>query len=197
MSFLRSLTQLVPLGNRKEAMRDIIVIPGIGGSGQAHWQSRWEATEPRMRRFAPSSWDQPDLEDWIESLDRAVRQSRSEPLLVAHSLSCLLVAHWASQAKHRAGGAMLVAPPDPRSPAFPPEAAGFADPPATTLPFPSLIIASSNDPFGALAYARARAKDWGSAFMDIGAFGHINGSSGLGDWPEGRAAFAALEARLS
>ncbi|CDM55812.1 MULTISPECIES: RBBP9/YdeN family alpha/beta hydrolase [Rhizobium] len=177
-------------------MRDIIMVPGIGGSGEAHWQSRWEAADPRMRRFSPSNWDQPDLEDWIAALDRAAGQSENEPFLVAHSLSCLLVAHWARRATYRASGALLVAPPDPRSPAFPPEAAGFADPPVTALPFLSLVIASSDDPFGSLDYARTKADAWGSEFMGIGARGHINEKSGLGEWPEGRAALAAFEARL-
>jgi uncharacterized protein len=35
-----------------------------------------------------------------------------------------------------------------------------------------------------------RAKDiaraWGSRFVDIGRAGHVNGDSGLGDWPEGK-----------
>lgn len=177
-------------------MRDIIIAPGIGGSGEAHWQSRWEVTDPRMRRFSPSNWDQPALEDWIAALDRAVAQSGTEPLLVAHSLSCLLVAHWAHRSRHRAGGALLVAPPDPSSPAFPSEAAGFADSPVRALPFASLVIASSDDPFGSLDYARTTANGWGSEFMEIGARGHINGKSGLGDWPEGRAALAVFEARL-
>ncbi len=176
-------------------MRDIIMVPGIGGSGESHWQSRWEANEPRMRRFSPASWDYPDLEDWISALDRAVGQAAAEPVLVAHSLSCLLVAHWVRRTVRRAIGALLVAPPDPRSAAFPAEAAGFADPPVAALPFPSLVVASSDDPFGSLDYARGWAAAWGSEFMDIGARGHINGKSGLDDWPEGRAALAALEAR--
>ncbi|MCS4093027.1 alpha/beta hydrolase [Rhizobium sp. BK176] len=177
-------------------MRDIITLPGIGGSGETHWQSRWEASDARMQRFSPSSWDRPELDDWIAALDHAVAQSRAEPLLVAHSLSCLLVAHWAARSRYRAGGALLVAPPNPTSPAFPCEAAGFANPPDTALPFPSLVIASSDDPFGSLNYARTMANGWGSEFMEIGARGHINGESGLGVWPQGRAALASLEACL-
>ena len=76
-------------------MREVIIVPGIGGSGEAHWQSRWEKTEPRMRRFIPSSWDRPALEDWIEALDGEVGKSAKAPLIVAHSIACLLVAHWA------------------------------------------------------------------------------------------------------
>jgi predicted alpha/beta hydrolase family esterase len=177
-------------------MREIITLPGIGGSGEAHWQSRWEARKPRMRRFSPSSWDLPDLDDWIEALDREVQKSATPPLLVAHSLSCLLVPHWSARTERVVAGALLVAPPDPSSPAFPAEASGFADPPIQALPFPSMIIASSNDPYSSLSYARSLADQWGSAFIDIGAHGHLNGSSGLGDWSQGRAALAAFEAGL-
>lgn len=177
-------------------MREVIIVPGIGGSGEAHWQSRWEKAEPRMRRFSPSSWDEPALDDWIEALDRQVGKSAEAPLLVAHSLSCLLVAYWAGGTRHAAAGALLVAPPDPASAVFPVEAVHFSNPPTTALPFPSLVIASSDDPYGSLTYSRARADQWGSAFIDAGAHGHLNGSSGLGDWPEGRAALAAFEAGL-
>jgi predicted alpha/beta hydrolase family esterase len=177
-------------------MRELITLPGIGGSGEAHWQSLWERSDPRIRRFAPSSWDRPALDDWIEALDREVGKSGEPPLIVAHSLACLLVAHWTQRTRRAAAGALLVAVPDPASTAFPVEAACFANPPATTLPFPSVIVASSNDPFGSLAYARARAAEWGGAFVDAGAHGHLNGSSGLGEWPEGREALAALEAAL-
>ena len=30
------------------------------------------------------------------------------------------------------------------------------------------------------------AADWGARFIDAGPGGHLNGESGLGDWPEGR-----------
>lgn len=196
MSLVNYLMQLVVSATAEDAMRDIITIPGIGGSGKTHWQTRWEEVEPRMRRFAPSSWDQPQLEDWIGALDREVAKSAVPPVLVVHSLSCLLVSHWALRTTHKAGAALLVAPPDPASAAFPPEAFGFANPPSAALPFPSLIVASSDDPFGSIGYAKALASGWGSEFIEAGALGHINGSSGLGAWRQGREALAALEARL-
>ena len=49
------------------------------------------------------------------------------------------------------------------------------------------MVASSDDPFGAVAYAKRCAVGWGSVFVEIGAAGHINADSGLGDWPAGRA----------
>ncbi|MBP2442910.1 RBBP9/YdeN family alpha/beta hydrolase [Rhizobium leguminosarum] len=178
-------------------MKDIIILPGIGGSGEAHWQSRWERSKPEMRRFQPADWDRPDLADWILALDRTVAASATPPLLVAHSLACLLVTHWQQVSLHAVAGAFLVAVPDARSASFPEEAAGFANPPSQTMRFPTLIIASADDPFGTLDYAHARADEWGSGLVEIGPFGHINGQSGLDDWGQGKALLTAFSAGLA
>ena len=37
-----------------------------------------------------------------------------------------------------------------------------------------------------LERARELAQAWGSRLVNIGPAGHINGDSGLGDWPEGK-----------
>lgn len=75
-----------------------------------------------------------------------------------------------------------MAVPDPQSDSFPEEAAAFANPPSQKIRFPTLIIASADDPFGTLDHAHARADLWGSGLVAIGPFGHINGQSGLEDW---------------
>jgi predicted alpha/beta hydrolase family esterase len=180
-----------------ETMTDIIILPGIGGSGESHWQTHWEKTHPRMRRFRPSDWDRPDRNDWIAALEREVELSPAPPLLVAHSLACLLVAHWQQASSLPVAGAFLVAVPDPRTQAFPQEACDFIDPPAGPLRMPSLIVASGNDPFGTPRYARERAEAWGSGLVDIGAAGHVNGQSGLGDWPHGMNLLTAFATGLA
>lgn len=175
-------------------MTDIIILPGIGGSGEEHWQTHWERSNPRARRFQPTNWNQPDLSDWIAALDRAVAATEEAPLLVAHSLACLLIAHWQRASPLPVAGAFLVAVPDPKSEVFPAEAAGFADVPQDRFRFPSLIVASSDDPYGTIGYARAQAARWGSGIVEAGALGHINGRSGLGDWPIGSVLFDAFAA---
>ena len=175
-------------------MADFVVLPGIGGSGETHWQTWWERIIPRAKRFQPKSWDEPDLTDWIIALERAIADSRGAPLLVAHSLACLLVAHWQCASSLPVAGAFLVAVPDPRSSAFPAEALGFACLPKGRLRFPSLIVASCDDPYGKIEYARARAAEWGGGIIEVGALGHINGQSGLADWPYGLALFQAFAA---
>ena len=176
-------------------MATSIIVPGIGGSGEAHWQTRWQRRDPGMVRFAPASWDAPDLADWIEALDRAVLAAPCPPFLVAHSLACLLVPHWrAARPGRRIAGAFLVAVPDPEGPAFPAEAASFRGVPEGRLGFPALVVASTDDLYGPPEHARRRAEGWGAGLVVAGALGHINAASGLGDWPLGSQLFAAFRA---
>lgn len=168
-------------------MTDYIILPGITGSGAEHWQTHWEAENRTFRRFRPSDWNQPDLEDWMKALDAEVAASTERPVLVAHSLACLLVAHWQAKSTHAVAGAMLVAVPDPGGSAFPAEAASFADPPTSRFRFPSVVVASGTDPYGTADYSRMRATQWGSRLIEAGDLGHINSASGLGAWPQGRA----------
>lgn len=174
----------------------IVTLPGICGSGPDHWQSLWEAQDSRFVRFEPDSWNQPELEAWKAALTRAVITAGGKPLLVAHSLACLLVAHWAvaEGRQQPIAGAFLVSVPDPAGAAFPPEAVSFASPPTSRLPFPSLVIASADDPFGSISYVAERARQWGSGFVLLGKLGHINEASRLGDWPEGAALLEAFRA---
>jgi uncharacterized protein len=168
-------------------MRKMVMLPGIGGSGDTHWQTAWERGDTRFTRFTPVSWEQPDLGDWTQALERAISDCEQPPVLVAHSLSCLLVAYWASEYPSEIAGAFLVCVPDPNGPEFPSAAASFRAAPANSLRFPTLIVASTNDPYGSMDYVRRRSLEWQAGLVVAGALGHINASSGLGDWPQGRA----------
>ena len=172
-------------------MTPVLILPGIGGSGPAHWQSRWEVLEPAFRRIEMPDWDRPELSTWLSTLDAAVNAAPAAPVIVAHSLGCMAVAHWAARGG-RARAALLVAVPDPAGPLYPDEAASFAAMPRQPLGFPSHVVASQNDPYGGFEYAKATALCWGSAFTDVGAVGHINADSELGDWPVGRQLLAGL-----
>jgi uncharacterized protein len=110
-------------------------------------------------------------------------------LLVAHSLGCHQIAAWAahSQHTHRVRGALLVAPPDVTRDDLPPDLYNWRKPVLNKLPFPATCVISTNDPFSSLAAGRAMAAAWGARSIELGAFGHINGDSGLGVWPAGHA----------
>ena len=173
-------------------MTHFIILPGSSGSGPAHWQSRWESANRAMRRFQPSSWELPDFTDWLAALEAAVIAAPEPPVLVAHSLSCLLIAHWQKISQRPVKAALLVAVPDPASAVFPGYGMAFARIPQGKLRFASLVVTSTNDPYGSADYAQARAMQWGSRLAVIGPFGHINADSGLGDWPEGLALLDGL-----
>lgn len=145
-------------------------------------------------------WDRAFRNGWCLALDRAVEAARGPVLIAGHSLGTLTTAWWATRyarpaALAKVRGALLVALPDPDGPAFPADAYGFGPVPYERLPFPTCVVASSDDPYGSLAFARNCANAWGSAFQDIGPRGHINADSGLGDWPEARGWLDALARR--
>ena len=108
-------------------------------------------------------------------------------VLVAHSLGCQLVAAWAAHTRHAAPitGALLVAPPDTAREDMPPQLSTWRAIVRQKLPFPAWVLYSSNDPFCAALRAQSMAADWGADAQSLGDKGHIDGESGLGDWPEG------------
>lgn len=169
-----------------------LIIPGYGDSGPEHWQSLWQQDDPRFRRVEQRDWWNPVCDEWLAVLEQAVAASGPDTVLVAHSLGCGLVAHWAAQTRQRIRAAMLVAPPDPEGPAAELNILGFVPVPDLPLAFPSLLVASSDDPYSSLEHAHAAALRWGSRWHNIGARGHINSDSGLGAWSEGRALLQSL-----
>ena len=171
-----------------------LILPGIGNSGPEHWQSLWERANPTFVRIQQRDWDNPVCREWVETLESTVSRLGSKVVLVAHSLACTLVAHWAGSTKQKVHGALLVAPPDPDGPAFPKEAVGFSPMPRRSLPFPSIVVVSTDDPYGSPEFAKSAATAWGSRFVSIGAAGHINSQSGLGEWNEGFSLFRQLAA---
>jgi predicted alpha/beta hydrolase family esterase len=155
----------------------------------------WEQ-DPAFVRFQPADWDFPTRAQWVAALEAAVVAAPEPPVLVAHSLACLLVPMWAAESESVVAGAMLVAPVDPASAAFPEAAADFASFPREPLPFPSLVVGSLNDPYADVDFARGLAADLGAQFVVAGAVGHINADSGLGDWPQGQALLEGFVAGL-
>jgi predicted alpha/beta hydrolase family esterase len=175
----------------------VLILPGLGGSGPDHWQTRWETLYPRHRRVVQRDWDHPDREAWLAALGAAIEAAGERVVLAAHSLGCALVAHAASgpfAASVRA--ALLVAPADVDSPVrTPAETRVFAPMPLGRLPFAATVVASETDPYVTFARAREFAAAWGAELVDAGPGGHLNAASRLGDWPTGRAIFEALIAR--
>ncbi|MCH7342825.1 alpha/beta hydrolase [Pelomonas sp. CA6] len=184
----------------ERAPSPIYLLPGWLNSDPDHWQSRWEALHGDQR-IEQNDWEWPRRGDWMARLDEVllndVRLGETPALLVAHSLGCQLVAAWAEHSRHsaRVAGALLVAPPDTEHPDTPPQLHNWRPIRRARLPFPAVAVVSSDDPFCATERAVQMAADWGAELVMIGARGHINSASGLGDWPEGRALLEGLARR--
>jgi uncharacterized protein len=181
------------------AQASVLVVPGWNGSGVGHWQTVWEQKYSRFRRVEQRNWTRPSRADWIAQIDADLCRIASPTFLVAHSLGCLAVAHWAATAGRNTDlvdGAFLVAPPWlTESDQCPAELADFLPMPLQRLPFPSLFVASEDDPYLPIEIAGRLASAWGSQFVDVGRQGHINVASGHGPWPIGEGLLRGFLAR--
>jgi len=177
---------------------DVLTLSGLWNSGPQHWQTHWERKHPAWQRVAHRDYNAPERDEWVDELDAAIATSEGTPVLVAHSLACVLVAQWAkSDSPLRIAGAFLVAPSDIEAASYPVPVNGFAPMPLEKLPFPSIVVASSDDPYVSIERARQFASAWGSKFVEIGPAGHINGDSGYGAWAEGEKMLADFCAEVA
>ena len=169
--------------SKTAARTPILILPGLGNSGPEHWQSWLEARLPDAHRVEQRDWDHPDRMSWIAALERDVGAHDAAVLLVGHSLGAMTTVHWAMPGDRRAVGALLVAPTDPESPTASQASRTFRRVPMRPLPFPSIVVASSDDTHVSLDRAREFARAWGSRFVELEEAGHINAESGFGPWP--------------
>ena len=174
--------------------KQALILAGIYNSGPDHWQSIWQRESPAFHKLEHSEWDEPVLAVWLRELEDEITRLGPGVTLVAHSLACLLVAHWAKTTRHKISGALLVSVPNPEGPGFPADAKSFGGQPLEPLPFPSIVVSSTNDPYGSSGFMRQCAESWGSRFVSVGALGHINEDSHLGVWEPGRALLRELMA---
>ncbi|WP_298611078.1 alpha/beta fold hydrolase [uncultured Thiothrix sp.] len=169
-----------------------LILPGIYNSDAGHWQTRWETILPNTTRVQQRDWDHPVCSEWVATIEQTIQQQTQPVILVAHSLGCLTVAHWAAQTQQQIEGALLVSVPDPQGANFPKDAQGYDNTPMQALPFKSIVVCSTNDPYGSETHMRQCSQAWGSEFIVLGDYGHINASSGLGNWEQGQALLAKL-----
>jgi predicted alpha/beta hydrolase family esterase len=177
----------------------LLIIPGLGDSGENHWQSFWLKKFINSTKVIQDNWDEPELEQWLHNLDKAILKLEEPTILVAHSLAVSLVMHWLSQNYNpNIIGAMLVAPADVDSPEHTPDfLRNFAPIPISKLPFPSVVIGSENDTYMSIERAKELVENWGSDFVNIGKKGHINSDSNLQYWEEGQVFLEQLIATIN
>lgn len=186
----------------KSSDTDILLVPGYEGSGPVHWQSRMSAKLSTARIVDQPDWLFPSLSAAVGELTQAVREATRPIVFVGHSAGNVLIAHTIAslaqfQVLDRVRGAYLVAVPSARAltelPVIDP---AFSAVPRDPLPFPSVMVASSNDPYATLEEQADIALAWGSQLVEAGEAGHINTASGHGPWPEGMMRFAGFLSKL-
>ena len=167
-------------------MNQYLIVPGLGNSGPDHWQTYFESKGPHFIRINQQEWNEPSCDDWVSAIDNALSAfDLSSVILIGHSLGCTTIAHWAKRSGKKIKGALMVAPSDIENPVYTFPATGFSPIPMDPIHFPTIVVASSNDPWVSLERAVFFAECWGSKLIDIGNAGHINADAGYGKWEQG------------
>ena len=171
----------------------VLLLPGLHGSGPDHWQTRWA----RLHGYSvveQNDWLRPRRGDWLARLDEVVIDATGPVVLVAHSLGCILVSAWAVFSRHteKVRAALLVAPGDVALPGLQEALPGWLPIERRPLPFRSIVVGSDNDPYCSAERAQQLARDWSARWVDLGAAGHINTDSSLGDWHQGHTLLQTL-----
>ncbi len=173
-------------------MTHTVIVPGVGGSEQHHWQSWLQRQLMSCSRVQQEDWNRPVLNDWIAQFVKTVAPIQDDIQIVAHSFGCLTAV--AALAEHpelnsKIKKLILVAPANPAR--F--GAAGFARDSHNDyaayfhqlkIQVPATMIISENDPWLAFDDAQRLAKSWKLKPVNAGLAGHINVASGYGPFPE-------------
>lgn len=167
----------------------IVIVPGWRDSGPGHWQTLWADSIVGAVRVQQDNWISPTRSAWVNRIAETILTQDAPVIVVAHSLGSIATAHLPEEAVARIHGALLVAPADPerRAPLV-----DFSPVPYHALPYRSVLVASSNDPYCPVRTAGAYARAWGSEFVRLQNAGHINIDSGFGEWPLGLALLQSL-----
>jgi len=177
-------------------VRSFLILHGYRGSGPQHWQA-WLAG--RLRRAGKTvsypplpSPDAPVLAAWRAALERELRTLPGEPVVLCHSLACILWLHHCAQPVLEGGRAervLLVAPPSeagaPRAirPFFPvPEHADAAA--VAAAAGATELVCAADDPYCPEDAATVYGAPLGLATHVVDGGGHVNVEAGFGPWPE-------------
>jgi predicted alpha/beta hydrolase family esterase len=169
----------------------VLVLPGWQDSGPGHWQSRGKPGTDLSVCSRPTGCGRAAATGWRGWTRCCCRPEPESPG------GCWWRTAWAAtwwppgppirSTRPRVAAALLVALPDTARADMPPQLASWRVITRQRLPFAAQVVYSDDDPYCAPERALAMAADWGAPALSLGAAGHINADTGLGDWPQGLA----------
>jgi predicted alpha/beta hydrolase family esterase len=182
----------------------VVLVPGLRGHVEDHWQTRLAATLPKARTVSPLGRDNAGLTARVSLLDQIVEDADGPVVIVAHSAGVLVTVHWAATYEGTSVVGALLATPPAFAEELPPEYPsvsqlrhnGWLPVPRRPLPFPSILATSTDDALGNPVRLRAMANAWGSREHSLGAVGHLNPASGFGEWTGATSLIEELTAGL-
>ena len=168
-----------------------LILHGLEGSGPGHWQTwlagRLRAADAQVAYPDLPDADRPELRSWLDALARELDALASPPVVLCHSLACVLWLHHAAAGGALASRLLLVAPPSPESELEPLQSFLPAPLDAGALrasaPEGVRMVCSDDDPYCPEGAQRAYAA------LDVetdvlSGRGHLNPDAGLGPWPQ-------------
>jgi predicted alpha/beta hydrolase family esterase len=179
----------------------VLIVPGLRDHVAEHWQTLLAARLPKAVSVPPLTTDKLSLKARVAAISAAANSIEGPVVICAHSAGVVMTAHWAMSPSRPIKAALLACPPDidVAMPAGYPtlaelEAGGWFPVPRQPLPFPALVLGSETDHLAKLERTQALAAAWGAKFVNLGAVGHLNPTSGHGHWPEAERWLAEAEA---
>lgn len=166
-----------------------LIVPGVGGSNEFHWQSKLQLALPNTVRVE-QEWNAPILKQWVKNWVATIERIAGPVQVIAHSFGCLTSLAALAQHPHlqnKVKKLVLVAPANPSR--FCPY--GFSNSSQYTYEayfkniqtqVPSIMLISENDPWLNFEDAKTWAKIWQIETHNLGQVGHINVASGFGDY---------------
>ena len=173
-------------------MTHTVIVPGVGGSENTHWQSWLQRQLMSCSRVHQANWNHPVLKDWVAQFVKTVTPIQDDIQIVAHSFGCLTTVAALAQhpeLKPKIKKMILVAPANPARFGD----AGFAYDSQNDyaayfhqlkIDVPTTLLISENDPWLTFKDAKHLAKTWKLKPINMGLAGHINVASGYGPFPE-------------
>lgn len=170
----------------------VVIVPGLRDHVADHWQTLLAERMGDTRTVPPVEHDKLNCAVRVAALEQVLAGISGPVILVAHSAGVVITVQWAQRHTRAIEGALLATPPDFDSPL--PEGYptledvrhnGWTPTPCAPLPFPSIAVASTNDPLARFERVAEMAGHWGSRFVNAGAVGHLNPAAGYGRWSQG------------